>query len=66
MQMLEDNMKPEFLEKNPLGKVPVLETEQGCLFESNAIARYIARIRRDTKLFGNSFYQAVRNRRWHS
>jgi elongation factor 1-gamma len=58
-KMLEDNKKPEFLAKNPLGKVPVLETDQGCLFESNAIARYIARTRRDTKLFGNTFYQSV-------
>jgi elongation factor 1-gamma len=58
-KMLEDNKKPEFLKKNPLGKVPVLETKDGCLFESNAIARYIARSRRDTKLFGSTFYQSV-------
>jgi elongation factor 1-gamma len=28
---------PEFLAKNPLGKVPVLETPEGVLLESNAI-----------------------------
>ena len=28
---------PEFLAKNPLGKVPVLETPEGVLTESNTI-----------------------------
>ena len=37
------NKTPEFLAKNPFGKVPLLETAEGvCIFESNAIARYIA------------------------
>ena len=29
-----------FLNKNPSGKVPLLDTENGTVFESNAIARY--------------------------
>merc|ERR1712232_697578 len=33
------------MEKNPTGKVPFLETDAGCIFTSNAIARYIARCR---------------------
>ena len=42
-----DNKKPEFLAKNPFGKVPLLETPDGaCVFESNAICRYIAAVRR--------------------
>jgi alanyl-tRNA synthetase len=37
-----DNKTPEFLAKNPFGKVPVLETPEGaCIFESNAIARFL-------------------------
>ena len=37
------NKTPEFLAKNPFGKVPVLETPTGeSIFESNAIARYLA------------------------
>ncbi|MEJ2602929.1 MAG: glutathione S-transferase family protein [Gammaproteobacteria bacterium] len=37
-----DTRRPEFLEKNPNGRVPVLEIEgQGCLAESNAILAYL-------------------------
>ncbi|MQU06801.1 glutathione S-transferase family protein [Pseudomonas helleri] len=38
-----DTQTPEFLEKNPNGKVPVLELEDGtCLWESTAILNYLA------------------------
>ncbi|WP_285164290.1 glutathione S-transferase N-terminal domain-containing protein, partial [Mycobacterium tuberculosis] len=37
-QMGVSNKTPEFLKMNPLGKVPVLETPDGAVFESNAIA----------------------------
>ncbi|KAI3755155.1 hypothetical protein L1987_54950 [Smallanthus sonchifolius] len=61
------NKTPEFLKMNPLGKVPVLETPDGVVFESNAIARYVnhvscgilfaavARLKTDTtcSLFGS-------------
>jgi glutathione S-transferase len=33
---------PEFLEKNPNGLVPVIESEDGILWESNTICRYLA------------------------
>jgi len=46
-----------FKKLSPLGKVPVLETPQGALLESNAIARHIARFRNDTELFGTSFFE---------
>jgi glutathione S-transferase len=32
----------EYLKKNPNATYPVLETKEGCIFESNAILRYIA------------------------
>ncbi|KAK1430185.1 hypothetical protein QVD17_12744 [Tagetes erecta] len=48
------NKTPDFLKMNPLGKVPVLETPDGVIFESNAIARYVARLKTDTCLFGSS------------
>jgi elongation factor 1-gamma len=38
-----DNKTDEFLKISPLGKAPAMTTPEGGLFESNAIARYIAR-----------------------
>lgn len=55
---------PAFRAKSPLGKVPVLETAEGCIFESNAIARYVARLRRDTNLTGASFFDSARVDSW--
>jgi glutathione S-transferase len=38
-----DTETPEFLAKNPNGKIPVLELEDGtCLWESNAILNFLA------------------------
>lgn len=58
--MGKDNQTPEYLAKNPLGKVPVLETDDGFIWESNAIARYVARLDSNTQLFGaNAFEHAL-------
>jgi len=55
----EDVLK-EFKKKNPNAKIPVLETPEGYIYESNAILRYIARVSKDTKLYGTSkFDQAL-------
>lgn len=38
-----ETQTPAFLEKNPNGKIPVLELEDGtCLWESNAILNFLA------------------------
>lgn len=42
--------------RNPNGKVPVLETPDGFLFESQAILRYIARIKPAVGLYGENLY----------
>ncbi len=48
-----DHKTPAFLEKNPSGKIPVLELDDGrCLGESVAICRYIEAIHPDPNLFG--------------
>jgi len=52
-----DNLTQEFLQKNPLGKVPVLETSEGPIWESNAIARYIARLDENTQLLGQDEFE---------
>jgi len=38
--------------------IPVLETAQGCIFSTNAIARYLAGIRRDVGLAGQNLLEA--------
>lgn len=58
------NKTPEFLKMNPLGKVPVLETPDGPIFESNAIARYITRLKVDNPLFGSSTIEYGRIEQW--
>merc|ERR1719253_2261539 len=40
------------------GKMPVLETDEGCVFSTNAIARYVARMRRDTGMYGQTFIES--------
>ncbi|CAE6928316.1 unnamed protein product [Symbiodinium sp. KB8] len=39
------------------GKIPVLETEKGCIFTSGAIARYVARISRPVGLYGQNLLE---------
>lgn len=52
-----ESAKSEYLKKNPNGKVPTLETDEGFLFESNTILRYIARLSKGHKLYGNNIYE---------
>jgi len=63
-EMGKDNKTKNFLAKNPLGKVPVLDTPEGAIFESNAIARYIARIRNDKMLYGKTFFESGQVDQW--
>lgn len=50
--------------KSPTGKAPLLETPNGVIFSSHAIARYVAGLRRDTGLLGNSFQEKVSVDSW--
>ncbi|KAL7002033.1 hypothetical protein U1Q18_003183 [Sarracenia purpurea var. burkii] len=58
------NKTPEFLKMNPLGKVPVLETPDGPIFESNAIARYVTRLKPDNPLLGSSLIENAHIEQW--
>ncbi|XVF00550.1 hypothetical protein REPUB_Repub04eG0010200 [Reevesia pubescens] len=58
------NKTPEFLKMNPIGKVPVLETPDGPIFESNAIARYVTRLKADNPLYGSSQYDSALIDEW--
>ena len=63
-EMGKDNTTAEFLAKSPCGKVPVLDTKDGSIFGSNAITRYIARMRPDSNLNGNSFFETGQVDSW--
>ncbi|CAL9087004.1 unnamed protein product [Musa acuminata var. zebrina] len=58
------NKTPEFLKMNPIGKVPVLETPDGPVFESNAIARYVTRLKADNPLYGSSLIEYANIEQW--
>lgn len=46
---------PEFLAKNPSGKIPVLELDDGtCIAETIAICRYIEALHPEPNLFGST------------
>jgi len=50
-----EHKAPEFLQKNPSGRVPVLELDDGtCIAESIAICRYFEATQPDPNLFGRS------------
>jgi len=53
-----EHKTPEFLTKNPSGKIPVLELENGqCISESVAICRYLELIKPEPNLFGKNAYE---------
>lgn len=55
-EMGKTNKTPEFYKLNPFGKVPTLKTQGGVgIFESNSMARYIARLG-DAKKGGKGLY----------
>lgn len=50
-----EHKTPEFLAKNPSGKVPVLELDDGtCIGESVAICRYFEALQPEPSLFGRT------------
>eukprot|EP00249_Psilotum_nudum_P011348 c23118_g1_i1 orf=445-1752(-) len=57
------NKTPEYLRLNPIGKVPVLETLDGPIFESNAIAKYVARLK-ESSLLGTCIYESALVDQW--
>merc|ERR1719443_1825891 len=54
---LELSVPPEAAGQPQSGKIPVLETDQGCIFTSIAIARYLSRLRRDVGLYGQNLLE---------
>lgn len=49
---------------SPFGRVPVLETKDGCVFSTNAIVRFLSRTRRDLGLYGRNFIESGQVDSW--
>jgi glutathione S-transferase len=50
-----ENRKPPFMEKNPVGSIPVLELDDGtCISESVAICRYFEALHPEPPMFGRT------------
>jgi glutathione S-transferase len=59
------NLTPEYLARNPLGQVPVLETDDGtCISETLAICEYLEELCPDPSLFGRTPEQRGETRMW--
>jgi len=61
--MQRENRSEDFLQKTPIGKVPVLEHEGEFLFESGAICRYVASVEK-SPLYPADKLQRARVDQW--
>ncbi|ANQ10380.1 Elongation factor 1-gamma [Plasmodium coatneyi] len=59
-----DDKTQEFLNYSPLGRLPVLVTPSGSLFESNAISKYLCNIRRENNLLGKGVFEEAQVNMW--
>lgn len=60
-----ENLEPPFLALNPMGRVPVLELDDGtCLAESVAICRYFEELHPDPPLMGRGALDAALVEMW--
>lgn len=54
VDVVTEDIEKVVAEKSPTGKAPLLETPDGVIFSSHAMARYIGALRRDTGLLGRN------------
>jgi elongation factor 1-gamma len=54
----------DLLKKNPTGKIPILETETGTLWESNAILRYVGGLNPALGLLGSDNWKQGQVAQW--
>jgi glutathione S-transferase len=63
--MRREHKAPEFLRKNSLGQLPVLELDDGtCIAESVAICRYFEELHPEPKLFGSDAVERAQVEMW--
>ncbi len=64
--MTGENQSEEYLAKNPLGKMPLLELDDGtCIAESAAICRYLEEMNPEPPLFGREAVDKALVDMWH-
>lgn len=64
--MTGENRKPEYLAKNPLGRMPLLELDDGTLIaESVAICRYFESLHPEPPLFGKGAVEIAKVEMWN-
>ncbi len=60
-----ENLTPEFKLKNPMGKIPVLELDDGtCINETVAICRYFEEVYPETPLMGSTAIEKAKIEMW--
>mgnify|MGYP001976199422 FL=1 len=60
-----ENIQSDYLKKNPAGRVPVLELDDGTFIsESMAICRYLEAIRPEPNLFGSTAIEVANAEMW--
>ncbi|SCP05384.1 elongation factor 1-gamma, putative [Plasmodium ovale] len=59
-----DDKKADFLKQSPLGRLPVLVTPNGSLFESNAISKYLCSLRGEHNLLGKGLFEEAQVNMW--
>jgi len=64
VNLVDAKTSKDFKEITSSGKLPVLSTSRGVIFESNAISRFIARLHPDAGLYGDSFYESALVDQW--
>lgn len=64
VDVVTDDIEAAVAAKSPTGKAPLLETSNGVIFSSQAMARYVAGIRRDTGLCGSSLQEQASVDAW--
>lgn len=63
--MKREQKTPEFIAKNPIGSIPVLELEDGtCISESVAICRYFEELHQEPPLFGRTPFEKATIEMW--
>jgi len=61
---MDETKSDEFLAINPFGKVPLLRTPEGAIFETNAIIRHIGRLSHPYPIYGSNIYEASKIDSW--